>query len=447
MKGFVVGAPCTGAGKTTVVLGLIAALRQNGVRVQPFKVGPDFIDPGLHRIVSGRTSYNLDIWMSGTGYVKELFYRKTLDVDVAIVEGVMGVYDGGESSTASLCKLLGLPLVLVIDAHNMAESAAAVVKGIMELENLEVIGVVLNRVSSKRHHEILKDSIERYTGVPVIGYLHPEPEIRLPERHLGLYTASEIDASVLKGLARRVGASINISVLLERTPLKNLTGPTPSTPVNPKVTRLAVARDRAFSFYYEDTFEQLSERGVECIPFSPLADSSLPDKTAGVYLGGGYPELYLSELSENRQMKRAIRDFVERGGVVYAECGGFMYLMQGIYDIKGKFFPLAGVFPVKARMRNDGFSIGYREIRLKKNTILGNKGDRLRGHEFHYSEIVEMAPEIEDVYTSNKRLSKPSQGGFLVKNCLGSYIHLHLASNQDALDLFVNALKTWLSQK
>jgi len=432
MKAFIIGAAHSGAGKTTVSIGVIAALMKEGFSVQPFKVGPDFIDPGLHGLVSGARSYNLDIWMAGGDYVRGLFAEKCTDVDVAVVEGVMGLYDGGISSSASVSEVLGLPVVLLVDARSMAESAGAVVKGFRDYgQDLRVAGVIFNRVSSRRHRELIMRGMSRVEGVEVIGFLPPEETIAIPQRHLGLYTADEtpLNESEIDRLAAFIERNLDLDKLLGLTEyeISGTAGMDTGMKKRLDAARIAVARDRAFSFYYWDFLENLSALGAELVFFSPLVDRELPEGIDILYLGGGYPELYAGRLSENSMMREAVRQWCLSGGHTYAECGGFMYLTEGIRDFDGVFYPMAGVFPTQARMRRKGKRLGYREVFLSEDCLVGEKGERVRGHEFHYSDIDPMPENIGRIYmVSHPTGVGTTSGGYRYLNTIGSYIHLYL---------------------
>ncbi len=430
MKGFLIGAAHSGAGKTTVSIGVMAALLKRGLRVQPFKVGPDFIDPGLHGLVSGNKSYNLDIWMAGGNHVRDLFAKKCTDMDVAVVEGVMGLYDGGASSSASVSELLGLPVILLVDARSMAESAGAVVKGFRDYQQgLRLAGVVFNRVSSRRHRELITRGMESVEDVDIVGFLPSEDAIAIPQRHLGLYTAEEIPLkkSELERLAAFIEENLALDKLLALTDYKISEPGMRRVMVEKSLDgrRIAIARDRAFSFYYEDFLETLRAQGAELVFFSPLSDRVLPEGIHILCLGGGYPELYAGMLSDNSSMRESVRQWCLSGGHTYAECGGFMYLTEGIRDFKDIFYPMAGVFPTMARMRKKRMRLGYREIILSEDSIAGEKGSRVRGHEFHYSDIEPMPENIERLYM----VAHPpgiDAGGYRYLNTLGSYIHLYL---------------------
>lgn len=470
MHGIVIAGTHSGCGKTTITLGLLAALRRKGLRVQSFKTGPDFIDSGLHRLVTGQPSRNLDLWMCGEAYVRESFNRHSISADISVIEGVMGLYDGqhnGKFSTAALAEALGLPVILVVDAYGMAESAGAVVKGFRDWSlgiaqentnprpltpNPFICGVIFNRVGSENHYKRLKDSIQ---GVPILGCLPKNLDFEIPHRHLGLTVAEEkpISEENIQKLAETVLKHIDIEKILRSAkcemrsdykidykpeiPALNL------MPHTSQSCKIAVAFDKAFCFYYEDNFELLREAGAKIQTFSPVHDSSIPDGTEALYIGGGYPELYAEELSGNQAMLSSIKAWAEAGKPVYAECGGLMFLSQGIYDFDGRFFRMAGVLPFETVMSRSKSKIGYREILLKEDCILGRHGERLRGHEFHYSEIKNSQHAAASKQPLTGYSVRDGQGkdigieGYRIKNTLASYIHIHFGSNNDAAKGFV----------
>ena len=428
----------SGSGKTTVTLGLMAALRNKGLKVQPFKCGPDFIDPTLHRLVTGRVSRNLDLWMSGADFVRECFSRHAAGCDIAVIEGVMGCFDGGESSSGALAKSLGLPVILVVDVRSMAESVAAIIKGFEELDpNLRLVGVILNRVGSPRHLELLSTAIKAHCRAEILGYLPRETEFTIPDRHLGLHMGDEapISAEALEKLAATVAKHIDLDRLLALATVNEspLTPGVRGTDSAKDKVRIGVARDRAFCFYYEDNLELLARAGAELVEFSPLGDNQLPEGLGALYLGGGYPELYAEKLAQNIAMREAIRTWSEQGKPLYAECGGFMYLTEGIIDLVGQLHPMAGVYPVKARMKKGRTSLGYREATLTRPTLFGPAGTILRGHEFHYSEIDPMPETVDRAY----RLADGKEEGYLINNTLGGYLHLHFGFNREAVNNFI----------
>ncbi len=448
MQAVVIAGTHSGCGKTTVTLGILAALTKRGYRVQPFKAGPDFIDTGLHGLVTGRPSRNLDLWMCGGKYVAECFRRNSADADTAVVEGVMGLYDGNHS-TADLAAVLGLPVVLVVDAFGMAESAGAVVKGFASLSPRPGIsGVIFNRVASERHYKRVRDSVR---DVPVLGYLPKDPGVEIPHRHLGLLVAEEMPFSPedVDKLADAVLEHIDVEAMLAPGISSGGRGNQAGkmrgegrTPAPPRA-RIAVARDRAFCFYYEDNLDLLRQAGAEIISFSPMSDSAVPAGVDALYIGGGYPELYAKELSGNISMLESVAGLAGRGTAVYAECGGFMYLTRGIYDPDGVFYPMAGVFPFDTKMTRGRAGLGYREAVLREDCIHGRKGCVIRGHEFHYSTIINSADAPARGPALTYSVSDGSgvylhDEGYRIKNTLGSYIHIHFGSNPEIAENFVD---------
>lgn len=430
----------SGSGKTTVTLGLLAALIKRGVAVQPFKCGPDFIDPTLHRLVTGRVSRNLDLWMCGAPFVEQTFAGHGRPADMALIEGVMGMFDGGASSSAALARRLGVPVVLVVDVRSTAESVAAMVKGFETLDpELAPAAVIFNKVGSARHLALLRKAVAEHCRAEVVGHLPRDLHFAIPERHLGLHLGEEepIGAEALALLADTVAQGVDLDRLLElarQTRGQILPGAAEKPPDS--TVRIGVARDRAFCFYYEDNFDLLRRAGAELVFFSPLADGQLPDDIAGLYLGGGYPELHAGRLAKNKPMLAAIRGWAEAGRAIYAECGGFMYLTEGIEDMAGGFHPMARVFPVQTRMGSRRAALGYRELCLKEAGLFGPAGTRLRGHEFHYSEITPMPPEVE-------RVAAADDGGALYryKKVLAGYVHVHFGLTPQAAEAFVKACR------
>jgi cobyrinic acid a,c-diamide synthase len=459
MRGIVIAGTHSGCGKTTVALGILSALRKKGFAVQPFKTGPDFIDSGLHRLAVDRPSRNLDQWMCGPEYVIECFRRHAAGADIAVVEGVMGMYDG-DSSTASLASLLDVPVLLVVDAYGMAESAGAMVKGFAEFglqysecgmetvksefrspkSAIKFAGVIFNRVASENHYKRLSDSVR---DVPVLGYLPRELNFEIPHRHLGLSIAEEnpIAGENIDKLADAVIRHVDIDAIIQQAEISDR-GAYAREAGGRKGTgsfRLAVAYDKAFSFYYEDNLDLLRDAGAEIIRFSPLVDRTIPDRADAVYIGGGYPELHADALSRNKSMLASVRAWADAGKPLYAECGGLMYLSKGIRDFDNKFFAMAGVFTFETKMTKKP-RLGYREILLNEDCIVGAQGERCRGHEFHYSEIHEGGPG--QVYSLRDSRGKvlPAEG-FRYKNTLVSYVHVHFGSNRRIAEHFAGFIK------
>jgi cobyrinic acid a,c-diamide synthase len=455
VPGLVVAATGSGRGKTSLAVGLLTALSRRGYRVAAFKAGPDFLDPMHHRAATGRPCHNLDAWMLSEEAVLALYARHAATADVAVVEGVMGLFDGfsGASdagSTARLAKILGLPVLLVADARAMGRSAAALVKGFAEFDpDLEFLGVVFNQVGGESHREILAQAMQSVPDMPVLGYLPRDAALAMPSRHLGLCAPDETadQSAVYAALADAVESRLDVTRLLENLPLVELPDPEPGPP--PKVrVRLGVARDAAFGFYYEENLRLLRAAGAEIAPFSPLDDAALPPDLDGLYLGGGYPELFAARLAGNEAMRRAVREFCGYGRPVYAECGGFMYLMRGLADASGAVFPMAGVFPLTAAMGPRFAALGYREAVTSADSLLGPAGTTARGHEFHYSRLVPApddapghAPGLRTIYALSGRAGRlDGPEGYALGNVLGSYVHLHFGSNPDLAPAFVAAM-------
>jgi len=464
IKGLVIAAPNSGSGKTTLTLALLAALKARGFSLAPFKAGPDFIDPGHHTRITRTVSRNLDGWMLGREINREIFARGCRDAELAVVEGVMGLFDGFSGadeagSTAQMAKWLELPVLLVVDAKSMARSFAALVKGFCEFDpGLRIAGVVANKVAGERHFQYLREAVAGY-GVPLLGGIPREATIEIPDRHLGLYTADDhvLSANAVRQLGDLVEKHMDLDALLDGLPEVKTDRSPPAAPPVPDV-RIGVARDNAFCFYYEDNLDCLRQQGCETVFFSPLTDAALPPDLDGLYLGGGYPELFSRELEENTAMRRSIKTLAESGMPVYAECGGVMYLCRKLLTRDGTACQMAGVFPFETRMQDRLSALGYREIRLLTDTPLGPAAMIARGHEFHYSKFViheppfdrsdEKTDEIKAVYGSTDR-SGADRGcpGWLKNQCLGSYVHLHFLSCPQAAAHFAAACRSYKDRK
>lgn len=427
----------SGVGKTTVTLAILAALKDRGRQVQPFKVGPDFIDPGHHSAATGRLSRNLDGWMLGEAVNREIFTRASADADLSIIEGMMGLFDGSSpvseiGSTAELAKQLDAPVLLVIDGSAMARSAAAMVSGYAKFDPaLRVAGVLFNRVSSEGHYTLLKEAIEQETDVMVVGYLQPDPAVTISDRHLGLVTAMEQGTDELYGrLAKAAAETVDLDQIEALARLCRELTVVASQPVmrnHSSMVRIGVAQDQAFCFYYPDNLELLEAEGAELVKFSPMNDQMLPDVDM-LYLGGGYPELHGERLAENLGMRTAIKTFAERGGTIYAECGGMMYLTQAIRDLAGKSHEMVGLFAAVAVMSHEKMTLGYRELQISQPCVLGEVGVNVRGHEFHYS-LVEPTGQLQYACTLRDAQGKSKgQDGLVAGNTVGLYSHLHFAS-------------------
>ncbi|MBO6078607.1 MAG: cobyrinate a,c-diamide synthase [Bacteroidaceae bacterium] len=369
-----IGAATSGSGKTTFTMGLLRALSRRGLRVQPFKCGPDYIDTQFHSIAAGRESVNLDTWMASPEHVREVYAHYCEEADVAVIEGVMGLFDGYDrmrGSSAEIAALLGVPVVLVVNARSSAYTVAALLHGMKTFRpEVKIAGVVFNQVASESHYAFLKDAAAD-AGVECLGWMPRADGIEVPSRHLGLTIGMEQEISAL---ADRVADLIEQNVQLGTVPFCTLkTCKRGLSPIAHFVT--AVARDRAFNFTYRENIDRLREMG-EVVFFSPLAGDELPEADL-VYLPGGYPELFAPELSLNRMLASQLVQYAEKGGKILAECGGMMYLGRSVTDQEGKVWPMAGVLPIECTMEGARLHLGYRKMTVG--------GVEFKGHEFHYS--------------------------------------------------------------
>lgn len=441
----------SGVGKTTLTLGIISALRKKGVSVQAFKTGPDYIDPTYHSEASGKICVNLDSWLLSKDAVIELFRRRAEDVDLSVIEGVMGLYDGLKDtevgSTAHLAKILNSPVILILDAGSLSRSAAAIAMGYKEFDRkIDIAGIILNNIASVNHYNYIKSAIESETEIPVVGCLPRDPELKLSERHLGLIPLEEkrLSSGFYKKLSKRVEDHIDLTRILkigrQARPL-----PYPGVmifkkgPQKSRVT-IAVAKDEAFNFYYQDNLEILNHLGADIVTFSPLRDGELPKGVDGLYIGGGFPELFASDLSKNNSLKRSIRRKAEYGLPVYAECGGLMYLVESLMDFKKRKFSMAGIFKCSVRMGDRLRRMGYVNLEVIRDNILGKKGQRNRAHLFHWSRLTNIPKSASFAYKIVKDRNI-IYDGLIKKNVLAGYAHLHFASNLKFAKNFINSCR------
>lgn len=430
----VVAGTHSGVGKTTVTTGLMAALRATGARVGAAKVGPDFIDPGYHSLAVGVPSRNLDIWMSGAESIGPLAGRAGADADILVVEGVMGLFDGAgdgtPSSTADVAVLLGAPVLLVVDASAMSQSVAALVHGFATFDpRLRIAGVILNRVGSPGHEVLLRDALAPL-GIPIVGVLHRDERLSWRDRHLGLIPVAERPDGVAESV--RVLASL-IAASCDLDAITRLAGSAPSTTVNDPAmpahigrTRVAVAAGAAFSFTYPDNVEALAAAGAELVPFDPCADDHLPEGCRALIAGGGFPEVYATSLSENAPLMADVRRRIDGGLVVWAECGGLLWLSR---QLDGR--PMIGAVPTDATM-TDRLTLGYRSAVIQTASPLGTAGTTVRGHEFHYSTTT---PTGEAMVLEGRHGT--ALGGFGSARLMASYVHVHLGSRPDIAEAFM----------
>ncbi|MET8581838.1 cobyrinate a,c-diamide synthase [Streptomyces collinus] len=449
----VVAAPSSGSGKTTVATGLMAAFAARGLAVSPHKVGPDYIDPGYHALATGRTGRNLDAYLCGPELVAPLFLHGARGCDLAVVEGVMGLYDGaageGElASTAHVAKLLGAPVVLVVDASSQSRSVAALVHGFASWDpEVRIGGVILNKVGSDRHEALLREALDA-SGVPVLGVLRRAPQVDTPSRHLGLVPVAERRSAAVGAVAAMAaqvarGCDLDALEALARGAGAVPGGAAPWTPGSPvdRPTRpagerapvVAVAGGPAFSFSYAEHTELLAAAGAEVVTFDPLHDERLPEGTAGLVVGGGFPEVYAGELSANEPLRGEIAELARGGAPVAAECAGLLYLCR---ELDGR--PMCGVLDATARM-TERLTLGYRDAVAVGDSVLAAAGTRMRGHEFHRT-LVEPGAGAAPAWG----LPAPARRveGFVQQGVHASYLHTHWASEPGVARRFVERCRT-----
>ncbi|MDT7459886.1 cobyrinate a,c-diamide synthase [Citrobacter koseri] len=450
LHAFILAGTGSGCGKTTVTLGLLSLLKRRGMRVQPCKVGPDYLDSGWHTAVCGSASRNLDSFMLPEPVLNALFCEHMQQADVAVIEGVMGLYDGygtdpNYCSTAAMAKQLGCPVILLVDGKAVSTSIAATVMGFQHFDpDLNIAGVIVNRVNSETHYQLLKTAIERYCSLPVLGYVPGVEGVALPERHLGLITAREsvVNQQPWQDFADTLERTLDIDALLSLSQLTALpAGEWPALP-DPQAGKgltVAIADDEAFNFYYPDNIKLLERTGVTMTRFSPLHDSTLPECQM-IWLGGGYPELHAAALAANTPMLAQMRAAHQRGVAIYAECGGLMYLGSTLEDASGEIHRMVDVIPGHSKMGKRLTRFGYCEAQAREQTLLAAAGEVLRGHEFHYSDFL---PENPAVMACRKvRDGKTLQewsGGWQVGNTFASYLHVHFAQRPAMLNHWLAA--------
>jgi cobyrinic acid a,c-diamide synthase len=438
-SGLVIAAPRSGAGKTTVTLGVLRALRRRGHRVQPFKCGPDYIDPAFHEVAAGRPSYNLDSWAMGADSIAALAATASTDADIAVVEGVMGLFDGaaargrsGSGTTADLASLLGWPVVLVLDVTGQTETAAAVAFGCARYrDDIEIAGVILNRVASERHISLIAPAFERI-DMPVFGAILRNDAIALPARHLGLVQAREtatVDQD-LDRLADVVDAALDVEAIRRSARPARVLPMTDAGQSNeskrslqPPGQRIALAQDLAFSFTYPHLLRQWRSMGAEIIPFSPLADEA-PDANAdAVWLPGGYPELHAGQLASAHNFRAGLRKLADRSISIHGECGGYMVLGRGLEDAGGNRHEMTGLLGLEASFAKRKLHLGYRRARLRVACSLGAKGAEVFGHEYHYATTVSAVGEPLVDCTDASGAEVPEQGA-RQGSTTGTFFHL-----------------------
>lgn len=456
----------SGVGKTTITLALLAALSRRSAKIQSFKVGPDYIDPMFHQHVTGRPCRNLDPVLTSEAYVQKCFTDHIPAADYALVEGVMGLFDGATGrndwgSTAHIARLLNLPVLLVLDCSRLSRSIAAIAHGYQSFDpRVKIAGLVLNRVGSDRHLELLKTALEPLY-LPILGILRRQDNITIPDRHLGLVPTVELPnlRSLVDHLAHIGDTCFDWSQLL---PLLVASQPAQARHILPPDTkaadpisvpesnpfqtnlRIAVARDRAFSFYYPDNLDLLRQIGAELVPWSPLSDPALPDGVQGLYLGGGFPELFAQTLAENIPARYAVRAAIQAGMPTYAECGGLMYLSEHLSDFNGASFPMVGILPTTVVMA-PRLTLGYRQAIALQDSPLLCAGTEVWGHEFHRSRLT-AEPQTPLFRTQGYDVTTTEKGaveGWRLCQLHASYIHLHWGDRPEIPQRFLQHCANW----
>ena len=433
-------------GKSTITVGILAALRARGLEVQPFKSGPDFLDPMHHNMVTPRISRNLDTWMF-PGYVEESFLRSSEGADISVIEGAMGFYDGydgrsEEGSSAHLSKVLRCPVVLVLNASASARSLGAVAMGFSAYDTeVDLRGIIFNKVGGKRHLEMAETSLR---GAASLGGIPRDEDVGLKSRHLGLVPAGEEDNTLRYETARRlVEENLDLDLLIEmarEAPDLEAGSPVRFEEVQRRC-RIGVAKDEAFNFYYQDNFDILRSHGADIQFFSPLKEG-VPD-VDGLYFGGGYPELFAKGLSENEACLKQVKELSSQGMPIYAECGGMMYLLSELRDLEGGSHRMTGIFDGVVEMTPRLEALGYVEARALSDNVLSKEGWVTRGHVFHYSRVVPGTWRRYAYDLSREGGIEGRRDGLVRDNTLASYVHLHFGSNQSFTERFVESCEHW----
>ncbi|CEO23009.1 cobyrinate a,c-diamide synthase [Paraclostridium sordellii] len=446
MKKILIAGTNSGVGKTTISLGIMQALTKRNLKVQPYKVGPDYIDPSYHTFITGRDSRNLDSYMLDDEKIKYIFKNASRDADISVIEGVMGLYDGfgidlNSCTSSYTSKILKSPVILVINGKAMSSSAAAMVLGYKELDKeVNIKGVIVNNVKTKNHYELIKEAIEKYCNVEVLGYFPPNEKFKLDSRHLGLVPSVEIEALTEKfyDLGSEIEKYINIDRLIEISESEEIET---SFELNElpkfKSKSIAIAYDKAFNFYYKENLELLNQMNIEIKTFSPLYDEIVP-KADCIYIGGGFPEIFAKELGINKKMRESIKKAHENNVPIYAECGGLMYLGEKLLDLDGNEYEMVGIFEGISKMTKSLKRFGYCDGVAKVDTVFSNKGDIIKGHEFHHSEFNSNEEcSYKMVKKRGNKIVDEWYGGYSKGNTLATYLHTHFYNNLDSIIKFV----------
>lgn len=456
-KGFVLAGTHSGVGKTTITLALLKALKERGHEVQPCKVGPDFIDPQFHHAVTGTPSYNLDSCLMGEAGVQRQLEQILREDQIVVVEGVMGLYDGMGSrkengSTAWIARLLKLPVILIIDGAGMSTSAAAMVKGYeMYDPALKVAGVIINRISGEKHYQLIRRAIERDTGIPCLGWMAKDQGLTLKSRHLGLIPATEVEAlkETLQKASEAAEKTLEIDRILEQAAILPVPLKTKENLQQKRDFRIGIAKDQAFHFYYPANLDWLKKQGCTLVEVSPMQDKHLPDSLDALYLGGGFPEIFGKELEANTSFRKDLKEKVQQGLPVYAECGGFQYLCQSLTDFQGNTWEMAGVFPGKAYMTNRLQRFGYGSIETNPEKGFFTESLQISGHEFHRGVVETQEPGVLSITKiqdpSEKRDPVSWKCGMTIHHAFGGFPHVFFESNPAYAMEWLKKIPGWQS--
>ena len=446
----IVAGVSSGSGKTTVTTGLIGALKNKGYKVKPFKIGPDYIDTGYLSFVAGEDALNIDLWLMSKENVLPSFVNNATGSDIAVIEGVMGLFDGGDCSTAEVSKYLKAPVLLCVNSGKIGESVSAIVKGFIEFDQeVNIIGIILTKVSGWSHYKLLKESIENSTQLPVCGYLQRDSRLSIKERHLGLITAYEKDAigEFMDFAIKQAEHNFYLDLIIEKASLA------PELSIEKKDTiyfklnnkakysvKVAYSYDRAFNFFYHENIKVMESLGAKCVPFSPLNDSYINPDIDLLILWGGFPEMFAPEISDNKSLMRKLKELIEKGLTVYAECGGLVYLARNFISGENKKYPMVGILPIDIKLDDKLVGFGYKEAVTRFDSILGKTGTKVRGHEFHHSfEVGKVCDKLRPYEVRSKSKDKKNKenvklDGYVYKNVFASYIHLHFLGNLEVIN-------------
>ena len=437
----IIAGTTSGVGKTTISLAIMHAFNKKGLLVQPFKIGPDFIDPSYHKIITGKESRTLDAWFMDKDGIISTVENATEDVDIGIIEGVMGLFDGMSgkndfASTAYVAKILNAPIILVVDAAKAARSIAAMIFGYLNFDKkLRIIGIILNNVSGPKHEKYLIEACRNSINVPILGIVKRDKDLKMDERHLGLIPSDELEPSKrnkIVRLANKVSEDIYYDKILSLINFRKskLTKPISDGSKVPKLVKIAVALDNSFNFYYNDNLNILRNLGAEITYFSPISDNCIPDDISGIVLGGGFPEVMADKLNSNQSMLKSIKKAGEQGIPIYGECGGLMYLTKSItgYKDSKKVFRMVGIVDARTKMTGR-LTLNYTNADM--NSTFGNIKN-IRGHEFHYSKIEDLPSDSKFVYSMKRGIGMDDgkHDGILTHNSIASYMHLHFYDNR-----------------